>query len=259
MRAVLSNSWHTDGMDDASATRTARQRAREELTGAILDSARSQLAEVGAAQLSLRAVARDLGMASSAVYRYVASRDQLLTLLIIDSYNSIGVAAEEADRATADADAEHGGATDSAGRWSTVCRAIRSWALEHPNEWALVYGSPVTGYAAPQDTIEPAGRATRVLGQIAREALEAGQLAPPHDPLAGPMPVEPGVVELICGAGDDLHPDLAMRALTAWTVLLGAINLELFGHLNNVVTDRDQWFEGTVRLASDMIGLPRPQ
>ena len=76
---------------------TARERARAELTTEITDRARAQLATVGAAGLSLRAVARELGMASSAVYRYFPSRDELLTRLIIDGYDALGAAAEAAD------------------------------------------------------------------------------------------------------------------------------------------------------------------
>ncbi|MDQ2876974.1 MAG: TetR/AcrR family transcriptional regulator, partial [Actinomycetota bacterium] len=77
---------------------TARQRARAEITGEIKDEARRQLATTGA-QLSLRAVARELGMVSSALYRYFPSRHDLLTALIIDAYDALGEAAEQADAA----------------------------------------------------------------------------------------------------------------------------------------------------------------
>ena len=65
---------------------------------AILDAGRRRLASDGATGLSLRAVARDVGMVSSAVYRYVPNRDALLTALIIESYDALGAAAEEAER-----------------------------------------------------------------------------------------------------------------------------------------------------------------
>ncbi|MCX6413580.1 MAG: helix-turn-helix domain containing protein, partial [Actinobacteria bacterium] len=79
-----------------AAPRTARERARVEITGEILSTARRHLARDGAAALSLRAIARDLGMVSSAVYRYVPNRDALLTMLIIDAYETIGSTAERA-------------------------------------------------------------------------------------------------------------------------------------------------------------------
>ena len=154
-------------MTETSAPRTARAIAREQLTLAILDNARQQLAKVGPAQLSLRAVARELGMSSSAVYRYFSSRDQLLTALIIEAYDELGEAAERADAAVARR-------TSYALRWEEACHAIRSWALAHPHDYALLYGSPVPGYAAPQDTITPASRVTRVLIGVWIDATSAG-------------------------------------------------------------------------------------
>ena len=134
-----------------NASRTARERVRAELTREITEVARRQLATEGAGQLSLRAVAKDMGMVSSAIYRYFPSRDDLLTALIVDGYNAIGEVAEQADAGCP------GG--DYPGRWLAVSRAIRDWALRNPHEYALVYGSPVPGYQAPQQTIGPAARA----------------------------------------------------------------------------------------------------
>ena len=128
-----------------SVPRTARERARAEITAEILDAARGYLATDGAPALSLRAIARDLGMASSALYRYFKSRDELLTRLIIDAYDSLGAAAEVRE-ATIDRN-------DLAGRFTAICEAVRAWALAHPNEYALIYGSPVPGYVAPADTV----------------------------------------------------------------------------------------------------------
>src|SRR4051794_10679373 len=128
----------------------ARARVRAELTREIADAARRHLASDGAAGLSLRAVARELGMASSAVYRYYTSRDELLTALIVEAYDSLGTAVEEAHGRVA--------RDDLRGRLRATCRGARAWALAHPHEYALVYGSPVPGYAAPQATIGPASR-----------------------------------------------------------------------------------------------------
>src|SRR5215472_8300428 len=120
-RAVLSF-MHTDlllgGSDESGQGQP--ERARAELTREIKEEARRQLAEIGAHGLSLRAVSRELGMVSSALYRYFPSRDDLLTALIIDAYNAIGAAAEAAIAATAGAPARE--------RWAAACRAIRAWA-----------------------------------------------------------------------------------------------------------------------------------
>src|SRR5690349_24743516 len=104
-----------------NASRTARERVRAELTREITDIARRQLATEGAAGLSLRAVAREMGMVSSAIYRYFPSRDDLLTALIIDGYNAVGEAVERADAA-----ADPG---DFAGPLLAVCMAVRGCAL----------------------------------------------------------------------------------------------------------------------------------
>ena len=132
-----------------------RARVRAEMTEEIKAVARRHLATDGA-NLSLRAVARDMGMASSAVYRYFASRDDLLTALIIEAYDSVGEAAEQAAAAAASA--------GFADQLVAVGHAVREWALAEPHQWALIYGSPVPGYQAPQDTIGPA---TRVLSDPA--------------------------------------------------------------------------------------------
>ena len=165
------------------AHRTARERARAEITREITDIARARLAADGAAALSLRAVARDLGMVSSAVYRYFGSRDELLTALIIDGYNAIGEAVESADAAC-----RRG---DYPGRWLAACRAARGWALAHPHEYALIYGSPVPGYQAPEATIGPAARSAVVFGRLISDAHTAGQLVPPPASPATPFRLPP--------------------------------------------------------------------
>ena len=148
----------------------AERLVRAEITGEILDAARGYLATDGAPALSLRAIARDLGMASSALYRYFKSRDELLTRLIIDAYDSLGAAAEVRE-ATIDRN-------DLAGRFTAICEAVRAWALAHPNEYALIYGSPVPGYVAPADTVPPATRVTALLLRIIVDAATAGQARP---------------------------------------------------------------------------------
>src|SRR6188472_658153 len=125
-----------------------RERARAEITAEIVRAGRRQLATDGAAALSLRAVARELDMVSSAVYRYVASRDDLLTILIIEAYDALGGVVEAASAP--------GRGRTPAGRFLAAGRAVRTWAVAHPHEFALLYGSPVPGYEAPPDTIAPA-------------------------------------------------------------------------------------------------------
>ena len=213
----------------------ARARVREEMTQLIADAARRQLAEVGGAALSVRAVARELGMASSAVFRYFPSRDALLTRLIVDSYDALGESAERAEAVV------HEGTV--AERWRAICHGVRDWALAHPHEYALIFGSPIPGYAAPSDTVGPAGRVPALL--MALLGAPDGDVAETMDtallesfaPMVTQLPAE-------------VPPDLALRGLMAWTYLFGAVSFELFGHRNAVVSDPDTFFDHeVVRLA----------
>jgi AcrR family transcriptional regulator len=237
--------------DAAALPRTARARARAALVAEIVELARRQLAETGPAGLSLRAVARELGMASSAVYRYFPSRDDLLTTLIIETYDAIGEVAERAD-----AEAVADGATPGE-RWLRTCRAVRSWAVEHPHEWALVYGSPVVGYSAPVDTVAPAARVAAVLAGIMNAALDEGVLEPPARDLGTAALLGEGVLELV-GVPDPPYEDVAGRALTMWVSLIGTISFELFGHFHDVVTDADAWFDAAMAVAAEAIGMRVP-
>jgi AcrR family transcriptional regulator len=225
-----------------------RIRVRAELVEEIKATARRHLAAEGA-NLSLRAVARDLGLVSSALYRYFASRDELLTALIIDAYHAIGQVAEDADAAVAP--------TDRTGRWIAVTRAIRGWALAHPHEYALIYGSPVPGYAAPVDTVAPATRTTAVLAGLLRDAVAAGA------PIAlsrGRMPrtVRADLHRLAADPRFAGIPEPAFaRGMALWTQLFGTISFELFGQFNNVITDRDAFFDYQMRAAATQAGLDR--
>jgi AcrR family transcriptional regulator len=222
-----------------NASTSARALAREHLTEAILASARAQLGTVGPAALSVRAVARDVGLASSAVYRYFASRDDLLTALLVACFDEHGAAVEAAADAVDPADVS--------GRWSAVAHAFRGWALEHPWDYALLYGSPVPGYVAPQQTVGPATRVTRVLLRLLVDAANDGvPLSRPGDPAPGPG-FHAALADVRTFAGADLPDDVVLAGLAAWSGLVGGVTLELFGHLDNAVGDREAWFDALAR------------
>ncbi|WP_346620256.1 TetR/AcrR family transcriptional regulator [Blastococcus montanus] len=223
---------------------SARERVRAELTTEIADAARRQLAEVGAAALSLRAVARELGMASSAVYRYVPSRDDLLTRLIIDGYDDLGAAAEAADTPSAPPRA----------RWVAVCRAVRAWARDHPHEYTLLYGSPVPGYEAPEDTVPAASRVGVVLGRILGDAARSGQL-PETSGERDPSLISDGALAVLGGEHPALDEAVRVRALLAWSSLFGTISFELFGHFVGSVQDGDRYFDRAMTDLAALLGL----
>ncbi|WP_319458973.1 TetR/AcrR family transcriptional regulator [Micromonospora sp. RTP1Z1] len=223
-----------------------RARVRAGMIDEIKTVARRHLATDGA-DLSLRAVARDMGMVSSAIYRYFPSRDDLLTALILEAYDALGDAVEAADAAVE----RH----DLRGRWHAACRAARAWALTHPAEYALLYGSPVPGYAAPDDTVLPAQRPPVVLVGILHDGIATGRLTPPDEEL--PEPVRADLAELAAGFFPDLPEALLARGMAGWTQLFGLISFELFGRLNRTVPHRDEYFDHQTDLMADLIGLPR--
>lgn len=220
-----------------------RARARAEVRAAILAAAAKRLAEDGANDLSLRAVARDVGMVSSAVYRYFASRDELLTALIIEAYDSLGAHVEAHVESTS---GRPGGA-----RWVDAAMAIRSWALDHPNDYALLYGTPIPGYAAPDDTVASGTRVSRALVGIVREA---DHLDPIDD-----RPIEPSLSVSFAALRDELDLDVddttTLAIITAWSQLFGLLTFELFGQTRNFVSDDEALFRAAATAMAASIGL----
>lgn len=222
-----------------------RARNRAAIEAAILAAARRQLAEQGAAALSVRAVAREVGMAPSAIFRYVADRDELLTVLIVDSYTDL--ADSIAGRI------EPLRPSDLTGRWRALTTGLRDWALAHPHEYALILGSPVPQYHAPADRTNPAGeRLTGFLLEIGRIALAQGRQVP--------APFAPGVARRLAGRavrGVLAVPEVAEAGLpalwvtngiTAWNLIVGTVSCEVFEQLGPGLGDPDALFEYAMRV-----------
>lgn len=234
-----------------------RERLRAELTQEITTTARRHLREQGAAGLSLRAVAREVGIAPSAVYRYFPDRDALLTALIIQAYESLGEAAAEAE---AEAPRE-----DYLARWTAAFQGVRRWGLERQHEYALIYGSPVPGYRAPQDTSVPAAQVVLVLAGVVRDALAGPGLAPvpsPELPVELERDVEERLAQLLqeyggeVGSLSEISPETLISLIDAWTMLYGTVSFELFGHYQAVVDAREAHLNHVARTTARAIGLP---
>ncbi len=277
-----------------NASLTARERARAELTREIKEEARRQVAADGAQRLSLRAVARQLGMVSSAVYRYFPSRDSLLTALIIDAYDALGAAVESADTGQP--------RSDLRGRWRAICHSVRDWAVARPHEYALIYGSPVPGYRAPQETIAPASRAGLMLGHLLTDAWASRAIRGANGAAAGSgygssnsasgtssnnnsacggsssdcdgaasggssdcdgtadAPMPPLLAEQAAALAAAIAPavpgPVVLRGLIAWTQLFGMISFELFGQFAGVAEPADDFFRYAVEQLATFAGLP---
>lgn len=221
-----------------------RARLRAEMTDEIKAIARRHLATEGA-NLSLRAVARDLGVVSSAIYRYFPSRDELLTALILDAYTALGGSVAAAEGAVDRA--------DLTGRFLAICHTVRDWALANPHEYALIYGSPVPGYVAPRDTVPAATRAVTVLGGVIEDATLAGVLRD-DDRLPDDAAADVARIGAMIAPSAPLGP--LSRALGSWLQLFGFVSFEIFGQLHNTVDVPGPLFAQQMRAQAAYIGLP---
>lgn len=222
-----------------------RARNRADVESLLLRTARGHLASKGAAALSLRAIARDMRMAPSALFRYTANREELLTLLIETAFTELAdrVAAAEGARSR----------DDLTGRWSALARTFRAWALENPHDYALLYGSPVPDYSAPPErTSEPGTRVMRILAGIAQDASTSGQTAAVDH--IDPHGAGRGVSDLMQDPDlADLDPRRVVNLLAVWNLLVGTVTSEVFGHLGPDVGDGDQLFECHVVIGGQLL------
>jgi AcrR family transcriptional regulator len=194
-----------------ATTEGPRQRYRRQVRAEVQEHAWRQIAEAGASGLSLKAIAGLMGITAPALYRYFASRDDLLTELILATYRDLAELVEET-----------AGAVDPAPeRIASTAQAIRAWALANPHRYLLIYGTPVPGYAAPPE-------ATALAGRIFAPFVEAFSVAR-------------------TGADGPLAPDQAFRrSLLLWTRLHGVISLEVAGHFAGMPFDPAQLFADEV-------------
>lgn len=220
---------------------TPRQLAREETLRRIKALALGQLAEGGAGELSLRAIARELNLVSSAIYRYFSSRDELITALIIDAYNDLAdvlEAAAKADRRTA------------LRRWRETCAALRSWANQQPHRYWLIFGTAIPGYHAPRTTVEPAARVYRALSVIGLDAQPQKQPAVGRE-LRAQVALATGGLDLAIDA-----PTM-LAVVGAFARLIGLISLELGGHFVGSFEPADQLYATLVDREGEILGLDR--
>lgn len=223
-----------------------RARRRRDIEERAVHIGRRMLGEVGPGALSMRAIARELGMASSAIHRYYPTRDHLLTALLLTVYEELATALEAAQPPPPPPTASPGDCRAAVrGQLSTLLRTLRDWAVEHPHDWGLLYGTPVSGYAAPSDTVTAAGRVYLQFLSVARAAFDAGGQPPAgitarDERLRGIHPEEPAVAAL---------------ALVWASTAVGAVSLEVFGHLRKTVSG-EEWITTTTAACLDLAGLP---
>ena len=187
-----------------------RARYREQVKSEVLVHAWEQVAAAGASALSLKAIAQRMGMTAPALYRYVASRDDLLTELVLSAYADLA--------GTVEAAAEAGAEVEPGQRLRLVAGALRAWAVADPQRYLLLYGTPVPGYAAPPEATELAQRI----------------FAPLHAAFVAALP-QSGTRARRAKLAHDL-------TVTLWTRLHGALSLELAGHFAGMDVDPGRHF-----------------
>ncbi|KAA0024993.1 TetR/AcrR family transcriptional regulator [Antrihabitans cavernicola] len=229
-------------------TGTPRERARAQTMEDILRIGREHLAVHGAAAMSLRAVARDLGVVSSAVYRYVKSRDELLTLLVVDGYNELG---DRVDHAVGTADAK-----DFAEQFRAIGRAVRKWAIAEPARYALLFGSPVPGYSAPaEQTTGPGTRVIVALMSLYQRAADADAIKL-TDISTVPPSLSANFDTIREFYGLTTPDDLIARGVLAWAAMFGAVNFEVFGQYGpDTFSDPAALYEHNLNVLVETVGL----
>lgn len=215
---------------------------------AIKSAARQQMAIHGSAGLSLRGVARDLGVTAPALYNYFPKLDDLITALIVDAFHALAEAMRTAE------EGEPGGHYGR--RMRAAALAYRAWAVEHPVDFQLIYGNPIPGYAAPAEiTVPLAARPFVDLGQLLAAALAAGALHIPPEYADVPAQVATRAADVNRAYSIDAPPVGTCLLVSGWARIHGLVMLELFGHLEPVVGDAAAFFAYEVDAWLARLGL----
>jgi len=229
-------------------TSTRRERIRAATIGEIKDAALDQIAKDGGPGLTIRGVARAIGMSPAGLYRYYDGRDALLTDLIADAYTDLAVAVEKAIAAKDDESPRRS--------FGAGVGAYRMWALANPNRFLLIFGTPIPGYAAPEGgpTVAANQRIGRAFFSLAAEAAAAGNLRVKQyrEPTEGEfaLAAELGV------ALPDLSADLIGSLLGTWAHWHGLVSLEVTHQFDWIYPDdRDEFFAGELERIIDGLGL----
>ncbi|MFD8163561.1 TetR/AcrR family transcriptional regulator [Streptomyces malaysiensis] len=216
-----------------------RKQTREEAKAVAL----AQLSESGTAGISVNAIAKAMGMTGPALYRYFASRDELLTELITDTYRDL---AETLARAVADA--------APADRFRALARALRDWAKRQPDRYLLIYGTPVPGYHAPPETTEIAAGLMRTIFDACATVGEADEADGGGVDGGRQQPLTELEAELArhlegtgpWGPGEEPGGEMKGRALRTWTRLHGVISLDVQGQFTGMGFDPSVLFEAEI-------------
>ncbi|CAL9638649.1 TetR/AcrR family transcriptional regulator [Streptomyces sp. enrichment culture] len=226
-----------------------RARLRAETTAEIKKVALALMASGGPDAITLRAIAREMGMTANAIYGYFATRDDLVTTLIDDVYTALADAVQSAWEAAP--------ATDPAARIRAWAEAFRTWALTHPQGFRLVYGDPVPGYQAPEGGPAPDAARRVCTGLTALAAAAWPHARHLYDGSTFDWSdFDPGLLAKVRPAFPDLPPAAVALALRIWGHLHGLVSLEIYGHMRTQTTSPDKLFQEEIAQLTRTLGIP---
>ncbi|NYH50559.1 MULTISPECIES: TetR/AcrR family transcriptional regulator [Nocardiopsis] len=230
-------------LDRGAGRPSRRERVREATLVEIKEIARRHLVEQGAAGVSLRAIAREMGMTAPGLYRYVSGIDSLLVLITADMFGELAAAVAAADASVPSED------TDL--RILTSLRAFRSWAVTHRAEFATMFGPRVR--LAPGTDVTPALEAGRRFGATFYTLFDR-LLSEERFPLPDGARITPELARELrafadtCGFSAPHIPVEAVMVLsTCWVRLYGVVCMEVFEHMNFVMRDMEPLFESELQ------------
>ncbi len=212
-----------------------------DLQSAIKETAWKQIAEYGTSSLSLRAIARDLGITAPAIYNYFPRRDDLVTALIIDAYTSFGDSQIEARDALP--------LEDIIGRFIAIGVAYRQWALLYPQRYQLIFGTPIPGYQPPLEQVYPSGaRSMSALVSVVEALRVKGRLKVENFPQIKPG-FEAGI-EAWKKFGGEVEVLSISVSILIWSYVHGLVSLEISAGLQSFGLNGDELYMFALRQMS---------
>ncbi len=210
-----------------------RERIREATFEEIKSTAWKQIAGQGVASLSLRAIAREMGITAPGLYRYYQSRDALVTALIIEAFNSFSDTLEISINSCKP--------DDHVWRFRAICRAYFQWAVSNQQKYTLLFGTPVPGYVLDKQAGPAAQRGFLILQSVIGQAYVAGKIK--GDAVTVRMPAslkaQYGVLKKY---GVPFTPVVTHLALSTWSTIHGMTSLYLYGYLSGFLADQSESF-----------------
>jgi AcrR family transcriptional regulator len=230
---------------------TRRELTRTATIAQIKRAALDQIEHEGAPALSIRGVARAIGMSPAGLYRYYDGRDALLTDLLADAYMDLARAVGSAAGLPAGASGGTPGTSvpevgDPIAALLSAIEAYREWAVANRSRFLLIFGTPVPGYSAPEDG--PTVQANRQMGAVfftlAALGWTQGLISPPD---AGPTPgpLTAGEAELhaqLAGMAPGFPADLIPQMLAGWALWHGLVTLEVTGQMDWIYPDSARFY-----------------